>query len=78
MTSARLVFSLLLALSLVPLLAYSDVVRCSTERHMWQETEGGLSATAHEGLNPANNHVSELEDPPQLSLQMRLQPESTP
>lgn len=57
MAPVLLACSLLLALSLAPLFAHSDVVRCFTVRLTCKE----LSAKTHEELNPGNHHMSELE-----------------
>lgn len=66
MTSALLnSLSILLALSLLLLLAHSDEasghdVSCPMERSEWQRTKSGLQPTAIKELNSANSPMCEL------------------
>lgn len=72
--SVLAVFSCFLSCLLTKREAGGYDVGCSKHGNWWQGTEGGLKPTAMrnwdpqsiacEGLNAANNHVSELEDLP--------------
>lgn len=46
--------------SLAFLLAHSGEENCHVQKPTWQRTKGGLHLSAHEEMNPANNHVDKM------------------